>query len=126
MSGVALQAAIVSALQGIITAFDAPPVRAAVPYVVIEDAVLARWGGVGIDGREGRVRVVLHDAGERPARLRALGADVEAAVAALSGEIGGGWRVVALRLIGGRTVRSGGGDRWTATREFAVKLYREG
>ena len=42
MSGVALQAAIVSALQGIITAFDAPPVRAAVPYVVIEDAVLAR------------------------------------------------------------------------------------
>ena len=34
MSGVALQAAIVSALQGIITAFDAPPVRAALwrPY----------------------------------------------------------------------------------------------
>ncbi|WP_301076488.1 hypothetical protein [Sphingomonas sp.] len=48
----------------------------------------------------------------------------------LSGEIGGGWRVVALRLVGGRTHRSGGGngggDRWTATREFAVKLYREG
>ncbi|MDF2496236.1 MAG: hypothetical protein K0S66_3170 [Sphingomonas sp.] len=63
-------------------------------------------------------------------RLRTLAADVEAAVTMLSGEIGGGWRVVALRLVGGRTHRSGGGngggDRWTATREFAVKLYREG
>lgn len=123
MSGAALQAAIVAAVRPIVTALDAPPVRAAVPYAVIEDAVLARWGGAGIDGREGRVRVVLHDAGERPARLRDLAAAVEAAV---SGEVGDGWRVVALRLVGGRTVKSGGGDRWTATREFAVKLYREG
>ena len=126
----ALQAAIVTAAGGVVTTFDAPPVRAALPYAVIEDAVLARWGAAGIDGREGRVRIVLHDAGERPVRLRTLAADVEAAVTMLSGEIGDGWRVVALRLVGGRTQRSGGGngggDRWTATREFAVKLYREG
>ncbi|ONF94890.1 hypothetical protein SPHI_29460 [Sphingomonas jeddahensis] len=70
--------------------------------------------------------MVLHDAGERPVRLRVLSASVEAAVAAVSGDVGEGWRVVALRLVGGRTVKSGGGDRWTATREFAVKLYREG
>ena len=122
----ALQAALVAAVRPIVTVFDAPPVRAALPYAVVEDAVLARWGGAGIDGREGRVRVVLHDAGERPVRLRGLLASVEAAVAALSGEIDEGWRVVALRLARSRVVRSGGGDRWTATGEFAVKIYREG
>jgi hypothetical protein len=120
-----LQAAVVSAVQGIVTAFDAPPVRAALPYAVVEDAVLARWGGAGIEGREGRARIVLHDAGERPVRLRALSAAVEEAVAAVAGEIGEGWRVVALRLVRSRVVRAGGGDRWTATSEFAVKLYRE-
>ena len=129
---VLLQAALLAAVQGVVTAFDAPPVRGAMPHAVVEDAVLARWGGTGIDGREGRVRIVLHDAGERPARLRALSAAVEGAATALSGDIGDGWRVVAVRLLGGRTQRSGGGssgavgDRWTATREFAVKLYREG
>ncbi len=120
-----LQAALVAAVRPIVNAFDAPPVRAALPYAVVEDAVLARWGGAGIDGREGRVRVVLHDAGERPVRLRALLASVEATVSALSGEIGEGWRLVALRLVRSRVVRAGGGDRWTATGEFAVKLYRE-
>ncbi len=124
-AGEVLQAAIVAALTEIATSYDAPPVRAALPYVLVEDPVLGRWGGAGIDGREGRVRIVLHDAGERPVRLRTLGAAAEAAVAALSGAIDGGWRVVALRLVRGRTVRAGGGDRWTATSEFAVKLYRE-
>lgn len=123
--GTALQGALVAAVGAVVTAFDAPPVRAALPHAVIEDAVLARWGGAGIDGREGRVRIVLHDAGERPVRLRALAGEAERAVAALSGAIGGGWRVVALRLVRSRVVKSGGGDRWTATGEFAVKLYRE-
>lgn len=123
--GGALQAALVAAVEGTLTTFDAPPVRAALPHAVVEDAVLARWGGAGIDGREGRVRIVLHDAGERPVRLRALAAQAEGAVAALSGEIGAGWRVVALRLVRVRIVKSGGRDRWTATSEFAVKLYRE-
>lgn len=123
--GTALQGALVAAVGAVVTTFDAPPVRAALPHAVIEDAVLARWGGAGIDGREGRVRIVLHDAGERPVRLRALAAQVEGAVAALSGAIGGGWRVVALRLVRTRIVKSGEGDRWTATGEFAVKLYRE-
>ncbi|OWK28914.1 tail completion protein gp17 [Sphingomonas mucosissima] len=123
--GGALQAALVAAVRDVLTTFDAPPVRAALPYAVVEDAVLARWGGVGIDGREGRVRIVLHDAGERPVRLRVLAAQAEEAVAALSGEIGAGWRVVALRLVRARIVKSGGGDRWTATSEFAVTIYRE-
>lgn len=121
----ALQAALVAAVGTVVTTFDAPPVRAALPHAVVEDAVLARWGGAGIDGREGRVRIALHDAGERPVRLRALAAEVEAVVTALSGAIDGGWRVVALRLVRTRIVKSGGGDRWAATGEFAVKIYRE-
>ena len=121
----ALQDALIGALGPIVSTFDAPPVRAALPYAVVEDAVLARWGGAGIDGREGRVRIVLHDAGERPVRLRALSGAVEDAVADVSGELADGWRVVALRLVRSRIVKSAGGDRWTATSEFAVKLYRE-
>ncbi|QNE32266.1 DUF3168 domain-containing protein [Sphingomonas sp. NBWT7] len=121
----ALQAAIVAAVQPIVTTFDAPPVRAAVPHAVVEEPVLGRWGGAGIDGREGRVRIVLHDAGERPVRLRALADAAVAGVSALDGPIADGWRIVALRFVGGRTVKSGGGERWTATREFAVKIYRE-
>ncbi len=121
-----LQAALVGVVQPVLAAFDAPPVRAALPYAVVEDAVLARWGGAALDGREGRVRIVLHDAGERPVRLRDLAADVEAAISGFSGDIGEGWRVVALRLVRSRVVRAGGGDRWTANLEFAVKLYREG
>jgi hypothetical protein len=125
VSGAQLQAALVGVVRDLVTTFDAPPVRAAVPYAVVEDAVLARWGGAGIDGREGRVRIMLHDAGERPVRLRGLSAAVEAAVAGFSGDVGEGWRVVALRLVRSRTVRAGGGERWTATSEFAVTIYRE-
>lgn len=125
MSEALLQAALVGLVQPIVTAFDAPPVRAALPYAVVEDAALARWGGAGIDGREGRVRIVLHDAGERPVRLRGLSAAVDEAVAGFSGDLGEGWRVVSLRLVRTRVVRSGGGDRWTAMSEFAVKIYRE-
>ena len=98
---------------------------AALRVVFFHAFVLARWGGAGIDGREGRVRIMLHEAGERPVRLRTLAAQAEAAVAALSGAIDGGWRVVALRLVRTRIVKSGGGDRWAATGEFAVKIYRE-
>jgi len=57
--------------------------------------------------------------------MKTLGLALSNAVAALSGAIDGGWRVVALRLVRSRIVKAGGGDRWTATGEFAVKLYRE-
>lgn len=124
-AGAAVQAALVAALRDGVGAsvFDAPPVRGAVPHVVVDDPVLRTWRASGVDGRDGRVSIAIHDAGERPVRLRVLAGQVEDRAAALSGDVGDGWRLVALRLVRARTVR-GGGERWTATLEFSVQAYR--
>lgn len=129
-----VQAAVVAAVRrdpelGVLTAvFDAPPVRAALPYAVIDDPVLGLWGAKDLAGREGRVAVVLHDAGERPVRLRALFGAVELRVEALAGELGDGWRIAGVRLQRSRIVRgpgaAGGEGRWIAASEFAVRVYR--
>jgi len=133
-AGAVVQAALVAAVRGdpdlaVLTAvFDAPPVRAALPYAVIDDPVLGTWGAKDVAGREGRVAVVLHDAGERPLRLRALIGAVEARIEALAGEIGDGWRIAGVRLARSRIVRApgaaGGEGRWVAASEFAVRVYR--
>lgn len=73
--------------------FDAPPVRSAVPYAIIDDPVLADWSSKTWAGVEGRLTVTVHDAGERPVRLRALLAGVEDTIAAMPPalEEGGAW-----------------------------------
>ena len=52
--------------------FDAPPVRAALPYVQVEEPLLADWSTKSWAGREGRLTVLVLDGGERPVRLRTL------------------------------------------------------
>jgi hypothetical protein len=104
--------------------FDAPPVRGGLPFVVVEEPVLADASASGWAGREGRVTVSIADAGERPVRLRGLLDAVEAWVAALPAAIGDGWRVVLLKPVRSRVVRSGGGDRWSGTAEFQVRMWR--
>ncbi|MEP9359321.1 DUF3168 domain-containing protein [Sphingomonas sp. KR3-1] len=120
-----LQAALVEALAGLaVTAvFDAPPVRAARPYALVEEAWLADWGTKDMAGREGRFAVTLFDAGERPARLRALCGEVEAAIEAMPRAIGEGWAIASLVLLRSRIAREGEG-RWTATSEFRVRMLR--
>ncbi len=105
------------------TAFDAPPVRGAVPHAVVEEAVLGDWSTTTWEGREGRVSVRFHDAGERPLRLRAAIEAGEAAVCALPPAIGDGWRVVRLRVARSRVAKSG--DRWIGTSEFLVRMWRQ-
>ena len=118
-----LSAAIVAALEGAgVTAFDAPPVRGALPHAVVE-AVLGDWSTKTWAGHEGRVTVRFADAGERPVRLRATIEEGEAAVMALGPAIGDGWRVVQMRCVRSRLVRSG--ERWVGTSEFAVRMWRE-
>ena len=104
--------------------FDAPPVRAALPHVVVEQPELVDWSSKDWRGREGRIVVAAYDGGERPVRLRALAAAIEDAVAAVPAVLGDGWRVANLRFVRSRVARAAG-DRWVATSEFVVRVYRE-
>ncbi|MES2442783.1 MAG: DUF3168 domain-containing protein [Pseudomonadota bacterium] len=126
-----LHEALVAALAGhapltaIVTGvFDAPPVRAARPYALIEETVLTDWSTKDMAGREGRITLVSFDEGERPVRLRALASEVEAAMAALPRAIGEGWRVASLVFVRRRTVHEGG-RRWAAISEWRVRLLQE-
>lgn len=120
-----LQAALVEALAGleVTRVFDAPPVRAARPYALVEEAWLADWGTKDMAGREGRFAVTLFDAGERPVRLRGLAGDAEAAIEAMPRGIGQGWAIASLVLLRSRISREGDG-RWQSVSEFRVRILR--
>ncbi|MBO9712962.1 DUF3168 domain-containing protein [Sphingomonas sp.] len=114
-------APLAEALTGV---FDAPPVRAARPYALVEEAVLVDWGTKDMAGREGRLAVSLFDGGERPERLRALAGAVEDALAAMPAELGEGWRVVTLGFVRSRIVRDREG--WRGVSEFQVRMLKAG
>lgn len=123
-----LQAALVAALKTHreltgIAVFDAPPARAAMPYAVLEESLLADWSTKDLRGRKGRIAVVLYDRGERPVRLRELIGAAEAAIEDMTPEIGGGWRLLGPVLARSRIAR-GEGDRWLAMSEFEVRMLR--
>jgi hypothetical protein len=122
---VVLQAALVEALAGleVTQVFDAPPVRAARPYALVEEAWLTDWGTKDMAGREGRFAVTLFDVGERPARLRELAGAVETAIEAMPRAIGNGWEVASLVLLRSRINREGDG-RWQSVSEFRVRMLR--
>jgi hypothetical protein len=112
-----------------VAVFDAPPVRAALPYLVVEEPVCADWSTKSWAGVEARVAVTLFDAGERPARLRGLLAAVEAAVAVMPPALDGGWRVARVALARSRIAQvrgtGAGGDRWLGQAEFVARVWRE-
>ena len=127
-----LVAAAVARLKGMVglagvAVFDAPPVRGGLPHLVVEAPLLSDAGVAGWSGREGRLTVVLEDAGERPVRLRALLAAVEAGLPGLAGAaIGDGWRLVTVRLARSRLARVGRQEsRWQAAAEFAFRMWRQ-
>ena len=127
-AGTVLQAAVVAGLRGdpalaAVMVFDAAPVRAALPYAIVEEPLCSDWSAKDWSGREARLAVLLHDAGERPVRLRGLAAAVEDAVATLDPEIGDGWRVASLVFVRGRIAR-GAGERWISASEFRVRMRR--
>ena len=105
------------------TVFDAPPVRAAHPFVVVAEPVVIDLSAGFTVGREARVPVLIEDHSERPERLRALVAAAEEALTALPSGLPGGWRVTVNRLARSRVVKTGA--RWVATIEWRVRLWRE-
>ena len=124
-----LQAAVASALgehaalaEAVTGIFDCPPVRAARPYAVIEEALLADWGTKDVPGREARLAIRVHDVGERPARLRTLAGAVEDAIQAMPRTLGEGWAVASLVFLRSRIARDGQG--WASVSEFRVRMLR--
>ena len=103
--------------------FDAPPSRAAHPFVLVGEPVVTDLSAGLTIGREARVAVLIEDGGEQPDRLRALVAAAEAALASLPAVLPGGWRVTVNALARSRLVKAGG--RWVATIEWRVRLWRE-
>ena len=122
-AGSVLHAALAAHLRATIRVFDAPTVRAAMPLAVLGEAVLAASDATGVSGRIGTIAVDYADTGADPARLRALVGQVEAAMAGAPRALSEGWQLVGLRLTKSRMVR-GKTDRWSATSEFAVRMYR--
>lgn len=126
----ALHAAVTVALAGVAGLNRIEPgasVRASEPYVTIEPLVASDWGTKDRAGRELRVAVTVRDLAERAARLHALAGAVEAAVMALPAEVpaaGGGWRIVSIAFLRGRTASEKAGT-WAATLEWRVRVLAE-
>jgi hypothetical protein len=124
-----LTTALIAALEGypleVTQVFDAPPVRAAAPYALVEETVLTDWSTKDMDGREGRVTISLHDVGERPARLRELAGAAEDALSAMPRTLGGGWWIASLAFVRSRIVAEGVG-RWRASAEWRVRMLKNG
>ncbi|MEE8610897.1 MAG: DUF3168 domain-containing protein [Sphingomonas aquatilis] len=122
-AGVVLHAAVLAHLKTTCRVLDAPTARAAMPVAVLGEAVLGASDAAGVSGRTGTIAVDYVDTGESPARLRALVGAVEAAAAGVPRGLGEGWQLTGLRLTKSR-IQRGKGDRWVASSEFAVRMYR--
>ena len=86
-----LQTAVLAALTDAgIAAFDAPPVRRAAPFVVVEEPVIGALNAVGVCGRVGTIAVSATDCGQR--RRRAAGAAARDAGRGRGGHRGDGVR----------------------------------
>ncbi|WP_010545096.1 tail completion protein gp17 [Sphingomonas elodea] len=115
------RAALVAQVNGI---FDAPPARTPRPYLLVEDPVLTDWSTKDQDGREVRIAVLVRDLGTARARARGLADLVEAAVAAMPADLGGGWRVASCGLVRSRLVAEDATDL-TAVVEHRVRMLRD-
>jgi Protein of unknown function (DUF3168) len=124
-AGQALAATVMAALraiEGLNGAYDGPPFAAAFPYAVIETGPESDWSHKSGEGRELRLSIQVHDKGERPARLRALVAEIEAAVMQTGAGLAG-WQLVNLVFLRETMLRSNGAA-WTAAIDYRARLLR--
>jgi len=105
--------------------FDGAPARATPPYVVVGECQGSDWGAKELAGRELRLSVSLHDAGEATGRLAQMMARVDPVLQGLS-HLGDGWRVVSARLLRSRLTRQPRGlAGWQAAIDYRLRVVRE-
>ena len=128
---VTVRAAVIAALKedaalmgGLNGLFDGQPVRASVPYAVVGECIASDWGAKDVDGRELRLTIGLHDAGETPRLLAALLERINAVMQLL--EFAEAWRIVGVRLIRSRVVKGRDKDTWQAVVDYRVRVVRQG
>ena len=122
----AVAKAALASLDGV-RVYDGPPVRASVPYAVVEIGPETDWGHKSGIGREGRLAVTLRDKSETPARLRRLMGEAEGAIAGIGAVTG--WSLVTLHYLRGRVVREGTSNApqaWAGVIEFRVRMLAAG
>lgn len=106
----------VAALTGV---HDAMPIQAAPPHATVEAGLETDWGHKSGRGRELRLTVTLRDQGERPARLRALAAEAQAAIDGLAAV--DGWQLVTLVFVRSMTVAESAG-KWVTVLDYRARL----
>lgn len=119
-AGGALQAAIVTALDGVdglAGVFDGPPARAPFPYATVDASAESDWSHKSGEGREVMAAVTLWD--DQPARLHDLADAVEAASRGVT--VVAGWQLVTMRLVRRRVVRDVAGP-WAAAVDFRARM----
>jgi hypothetical protein len=94
-------AALIAAINGI---YDGPPLRAAVPYAVVGDALGNDWGTKDALGREVVLTVSLYDRHEDAGRLAQLCGAIHAAMAALPRTLSG-WSIGSVTPLRSRLIR---------------------
>lgn len=115
--------AALAAVDGLTGRHEARPLQAAFPYATVETGLETDWGHKNGVGREVRLTVVLRDSGERPARLRRLMEESEAALAAIGGSMSG-WRLVSLVFLRSRLVPEAE-RRWAGAIDYRARLLAE-
>lgn len=125
-AGEALAAAAIEALRGVAglnAVHEGEPLQASCPFASVEAGPEADWSHKSGEGRELRLAVTIRDKGERPARLRTLLSEVEAA---LDGGLAvpSGWRVVTMVFRRARLVQARAGE-WAGVIEYRVRLLAE-
>jgi hypothetical protein len=114
--------AALNAVDGLNHVYDGPPLTGAVPYARIEAGPESDWSHKSGVGRELRLAILLHDLGERPARLRALIGAAEAAAGGIEPELDG-WRLVNLVFLRSALLRDKGAA-WAAAIEYRARLLK--
>lgn len=116
---IAAAGAALKTVPGLTGVHEAAPVQAAIPYVTVAAGMEGDWGHKSGAGRELRLSILLRDAGESPARLRALSGEAQAALEGL--ETSGGWRLVTLIFVRSMIAAHGPG-KWTAAIDYRVRM----